>query len=80
MYLVSILLLMLVFPAASILAEHFYFQSAAPLIDLFGKWFVFWGAGVRLLTAGLVQFFRPRFTAERIFGMTSDDPLPSRQE
>jgi hypothetical protein len=31
---------------------------------------VFWGAGVRLLIAGLMQFFRPRFTAERIFGMT----------
>jgi len=51
MYLASILLLMLVFPAASILAEPFFFRSAAPLIDLFGKWFVFWGAGVRLLIA-----------------------------
>ncbi len=76
MYRASVLLLMLILPAASIYAEHSYLQSSAPLMELVGKWFVFWSAGVRLLLAGLSQFFRPRFTSEGIFGMESDDPLP----
>lgn len=33
-----------------------------------GKWFLFWGAGVRLFTAGLSQITRPQFTAENILG------------
>jgi hypothetical protein len=80
MYRASVLLLMLILPAASIYAGHSYLQSSAPLMELVGKWFVFWSAGVRLLLAGLSQFFRPRFTSEGIFGMESDDPLPFVQE
>lgn len=80
MYRASVLLLMLILPAASIYAEYSYLQSSAPLMELVGKWFVFWSAGVRLLLAGLSQFFRPRFTSEGIFGMESDDPLPFVQE
>ena len=75
MYLITVLLLMLVLPVGSIGAEHSYFHSSVPLILLVGKWFVFWGAGVRLFLAGLRQFFQPRFTAEKIFGIRSDDAL-----
>jgi len=74
-YLLSVLLLMVVLPILSIGEEHFYLHSALPLMSLVGKWFVFWGAGIRLFFAGLSQFFRPRFTAERILGIRSEDSL-----
>ena len=80
MYFLSVVLLMVLFPAGSIWAEHAYFHSAVPIVLLGGKWFVFWSAGVRLLLAGLRQFFQPRFTSEKIFGIASDDALPIVRE
>lgn len=80
MYLASVVLLMLVFPVGSICAEHFFLHSPAPVMLLVGKWFVFWGAGVRLFLAGLRQYFQPRFTSEQIFGIKSDDALPLVRE
>jgi hypothetical protein len=80
MYLLIVLLLMLVLPAGSIYVEHSYLHSTAPLMLLVGKWFVFWSAGVRLFLAGLRQFFQPRFTADEIFGIKSDDALPLVRE
>lgn len=80
MYLISIFLLMLVFPSASIYAEHAFWHANAPLMLLVGKWFVFWSAGVRLFMAGLRQFFQPRFTSEEIFGIKSDVVLPIVRE
>ena len=75
MYLLSVLLLMVVLPILSIGEEHFYLHSALPLMSLVGKWFVFWGAGIRLFFAGLRQFFQPRFAAEQILGIRSEDSL-----
>jgi hypothetical protein len=80
MYLAMIILLMLVLPAGSILAESAYSAGAAPLMLLVGKWFVFWAAGVRLLLAGLKQFFQPEFTAHEIFKMKTDEALPIVRE
>jgi hypothetical protein len=80
MYFASVLLLMVVLPIVSVCADHFFFHDAVPSMQLIGKWFVFWSAGVRLLLAGLWQFFKPRFTSEKIFGITSDDPLPFVRE
>ncbi|HEY4740156.1 MAG TPA: DUF6790 family protein [Candidatus Acidoferrales bacterium] len=80
MYLASVVLLMLVFPATSIYAEHAFWHAHAPLMLLVGKWFVFWGAGVRLFMAGLRQFFQPRFTSEEIFGIKSEVVLPIVRE
>jgi hypothetical protein len=80
MYLLIVLSSMLLLPTGSIYAELFYFHSATPLMLLIGKWFVFWSAGVRLVLAGLRQFFQPRFTAEEIFGIKSDDALPLVRE
>src|SRR6204780_2855999 len=80
MYLLIVLLLMLVLPASSIYVEHSYLHSTAPLMMSVGKWFVFWSAGVRLVLAGLRQFFQPRFTSEQIFGIKSDDALPIVRE
>ncbi len=80
MYLASVVLLMLVFPLGSIGVEHFFLHNSAPVMLLVGKWFVFWGAGVRLFLAGLRQYFQPRFTSEQIFGIKSDDALPLVRE
>ena len=79
MYLVIVLLLMLVLPAGSVAAAHVV-GSDLPLLVLVGKWFVFWSVGVRLLLAGLRQFFQPRFTAEQIFQTKSPDVLPLVRE
>ena len=60
-------LTMFALPLASIgLALHF---GAADWLWLTGKWFVFWGVGVRLLLAGLRQYFQPGFTSRDIMGI-----------
>lgn len=33
-------------------------------IDVYGRWWVFWGIGTRLLVAGIVQLTRPAATAK----------------
>jgi hypothetical protein len=78
MYLTTVLLLMAVFPIGSLVAEVVY--HPVPLMPLDGKWFVFWGAGVRLSLAGLRQILQPRFTAETIFHIESDVVLPFVRE
>ena len=69
MYLAVVLLLMGVFPIASVLIEAFASHSDASLWFLVGKWFVFWGVGMRLLLAGVRQMVNPAFTADTIFGI-----------
>lgn len=64
-YFAGVFLLMLVLPAASVVAE----LGSAPLFDLIAKWFVFFGCGARLLMAGLMQTLHPRFTSSGIFGI-----------
>lgn len=80
MYLAIVVLLMVIFPLGSIYAEHSLLHTASAVMPLVGKWFVFWGAGVRLFLAGLRQFFQPRFTSEQIFGIKSDEVLPLVRE
>jgi hypothetical protein len=69
MYLVSVILLLLVFPAGSVAFEALAQGGNADLLHLAGKWFVFWGIGVRLFIAGVRQVAQPRFTAEEIFAL-----------
>ncbi|WP_018859025.1 DUF6790 family protein [Rhizobium sp. 42MFCr.1] len=69
MYLAIILLLMLVLPLGSVAAEA-HWSADANVVFLVGKWFVFWGVGLRLLVASLKQIINPAFTAETIFGVT----------
>jgi hypothetical protein len=75
MYFVVVLLLMFLAPLGSIYVEHWHFHSAASLIALAGKWFVFWSVGMRLLLAGLRQYFQPSFTAQQIFHIEGDGVL-----
>jgi hypothetical protein len=77
-YALSVVLLMAVLPLASIGGERIF--HGLPLMPLVGKWFVFWGAGVRLVLAGVRQFFQPRFTAEKIFNIRGNDALPVIRE
>jgi hypothetical protein len=71
MYYVIVAAFMLVLPVASVVIEirHGALVSAA----LIGRWFVFWGVGVRLLLAGLRQMLQPGYTAETIFGIKDRD-------
>lgn len=42
-------------------------------IQLTGEWFVFWPVGVRVLLAGLRQYFQPQFTSLDILKIESAD-------
>ena len=61
---------MFVFPTAFILNDMLFLKLNTGLMFLGGKWFVFWGIGIRLFTAGLKQALQPHFTAIDIFGIT----------
>jgi len=79
MYVAIVALTMFFLPAASVLVERAV-HPGAPIIFLVGRWFVFWGVGVRLGLAGLGQFFQPGFTAKEIFHIQSDEALPIVRE
>jgi len=67
MYFASVILLLFVLPIAFIAGEAVLSHHASGIMLLVGKWFVFWGVGIRLFLAGVRQVFQPRFTAEEIF-------------
>lgn len=67
MYLAAILILMAVLPLGSMAVE--WAVHGGGLVPLALKWFVFWAAGVRLLTAGLRQITKPLFTSQDILGV-----------
>jgi hypothetical protein len=73
-YVISVLLFMLILPIVSIIVEQGESTSLHrwPLI---GKWFVFWGVGVRLFVAGIRQVAKPEFTAREIFHMSGVEGL-----
>jgi hypothetical protein len=67
MYFIAIILLLFVFPAASVTIEAMQIGEGADIMGLVGKWFVFWACGVRLFVAGITQILKPEFTAKSIF-------------
>jgi hypothetical protein len=80
MYFVFVILLMLVLPVISMTAESVWSAHTSSITFLTGKWFVFWGVGVRLFIAGARQVIQPRFTAEEIFGMGDRSAFPIVRE
>jgi hypothetical protein len=64
MYLISVVLLLFVFPAGSVLVESFWLPGSADVMTLIGKWFVFWAVGARLFIAGVRQVAQPQFTVD----------------
>ena len=79
MYIAVVALTMLILPVLSIFIDH-GLHPDPPIVLLVGRWFVFWGVGVRLALAGLRQFFQPEFTAKQIFQSSSPDVLPLVRE
>jgi hypothetical protein len=63
----------LVLPVVSIVVETLSGGGGAPGAWVIGRWFVFWGVGVRLALAGLRQVTQPRYTAETILGLESEE-------
>lgn len=80
MYFVVIALFMLILPVASIAAEYSWLQSSTDFVALTGKWFAFWGVGMRLGLAGLRQAFNPAFTARDIFEIDDERVHPIVRE
>jgi len=79
LYLAVVCLTMFLLPLGSVAAEH-TFRPETPLILLAGKWFVFWGVGVRLVLAGARQVMQPAFTAREIVHIESSEALPLVRE
>jgi hypothetical protein len=73
-YIFLVLLVMLVLPALSVVNERYFLGSDAGLLLLMGKWFVFWGVGIRLFSAGARQVVNPKYTAETILGLKTSEP------
>ena len=71
MYLATILLLLLIFPALAA-GIDISIHPAASAVWLTGKWFTFFAVGVRLFIAGIRQNLQPGFTAVDIFKI--EDP------
>jgi hypothetical protein len=80
MYFVSVALLLLILPAASVAIEAMLYPRAFGLILLIGKWLVFWAVGIRLFLAGARQVIQPQFTAEKIFNIHDQSSLPIVRE
>src|SRR5262245_35003622 len=61
MYLISVILLMFVLPAASVAVDALVAQAGVESLSiiLIGKWYVFWAAGARLFIAGWRQIIQP---------------------
>jgi hypothetical protein len=65
-YFITVLLTTVGLPIASIVVELLV-RPEANVITAAGKWFIFWGVGIRLLLAGISQVVRPSYTASNIF-------------
>ena len=74
MYIVLVLLVMLFLPLFSVVHELYFHGNHAGLLLLVGKWYVFWGVGVRLASAGIRQSLNPRYTAETLLGLKTSEP------
>jgi hypothetical protein len=68
MFIAAVALFMGLFPVAATAIDAATHHHEA-VIDLIGKWFVFWAVGVRLLTAGARQIIKPGLTSEGILGI-----------
>lgn len=60
----------IVLPLAATIIQLLVSPGADALM-VAGSWFVGFGVGVRLLGAGIVQMFRPQFTAKNLLGIDS---------
>jgi hypothetical protein len=68
MYKVMVIGLMVVAPIGATLIELAITGEWDAALATVGKWFLFWGVGVRLLVVAISQTFKPSFTAQNILG------------
>jgi hypothetical protein len=80
MYFAVVILLLLIFPVASVVVDAATSGNTVSVLSLMGRWFVFWAVGVRLFIAGARQVIQPRFTAEEIFGIHDAASFPILRE
>jgi len=78
-YVISVCLMVLVIPVIGSVTERIL-QKVPLTFELFGKWFIFSAAGLRLLVAGLQQSIRPAFTSEKIFHIEGTESYPIVRE
>lgn len=78
-YLIIVSVLTFVLPVIGFIAEHLK-DEIDLTFTLYGKWFVFSAAGLRLFLAGVRQVTKPAFTAREIFHIYSPDVLPIVRE
>lgn len=74
-YLTAVILLTVVLPALSAIAEYLSRGATGGFVFVVGKWFIFWAVGVRLLLAGIRQMVNPAFTARAIFDIDHEPSL-----
>ena len=78
MYIALVLLQTLILPVISGIIELIVAPSDPVVV--FGRWFLFWGVGTRLLVAGFSQVVRPQFTVQNILGSPNDGAAQIAQE
>lgn len=71
MYIAIVVLTMFLLSSASVLIERAV-HPAAPSLLLVGRWFAFWGVGVRLGLAGVRHAFEPDRSLNENVAMVSD--------
>jgi len=71
MYIISVIALLFVLPAISILIEFASGSVFSP--EVAQRWFVFWAVGARLMLAGIRQVSQPNYTAEKILGIKAPE-------
>ncbi|BAN48853.1 DUF6790 family protein [Metapseudomonas resinovorans] len=74
MYYAVVVAFMFLLPLLSLAVESLA-AGAAITAALVAKWFVFWSVGWRLLLAGSKQIVQPRYTANVILGLKTDEAL-----
>lgn len=73
MYFAIVLVLMVLAPLVSVLVAGPVTGWDGGVLHIIGVWWVFWGIGVRLLTAGISQIVRPGFTSRNILGIDTPE-------
>ena len=76
---ISVILFFYVLPISCILIEIIAFPQTEVWAVMI-KWFVFWGVGLRLFTAGMKQVISPQFTAKAIFKLEDNKSYPLIRE
>ena len=74
-YIAFVIGTMVVIPIVSFLIER---PQHSETIESLGKWFIFWGVGMRLFVAGIIQILKPSVTAS-ILGVDKSASIVVRE-